>query len=220
MSQPYRIAEWFDSLQGEGPSAGTPATFVRLQGCTVGCAWCDTKYSWDPQGGREVDSTEWRDLLARGHAPLLVVTGGEPLEHAGIGELLDAAVERCSRVEVETSGIGAPPRSHPRLHYNVSPKLRSATPRWEETWSHVGAWIAESRATFKLVIASQADYDQARTLLEQHGVPRERVMLMPEGMTEATLKERSVWLAELCKRDGYRLSPRLHIWLWGARRGT
>jgi organic radical activating enzyme len=198
-----------------------PACFLRLQGCDVGCQWCDTKYSWDAQGGRAVDLDQaWRELSALGNAPLLVVTGGEPLEHEGIGELLDAAVERWPRVEVETSGIGGPPRSHPRLHYNVSPKLRSATSRWEETWRHVGEWITEARATFKLVIATPADYEDARSLLGHHRVPIERVMLMPEGMTEKILQERSVWLAELCKRDGYRLSPRLHVWLWGARRGT
>ena len=221
MPKPYRITELFLSLQGEGPSAGTPACFLRLQGCDVGCHWCDTKYSWDPQHGREIDAEEvWSELGALGPAPMLVVTGGEPLQHEGIGELLDRAVERWPRVEVETSGLGRPPRSHARLHYNVSPKLRSATPRWEETWEHTQSWIAEPRATFKLVVSSPADYDDARALIGRHRIPGERVMLMPEGMTEAALRERSEWLADRCKRDGYRLSPRLHVWLWGARRGT
>ena len=221
MPKPYRIAELFLSLQGEGPSAGTPACFLRLQGCDVGCHWCDTKYSWDPQHGREIDAEEvWSELGALGPAPMLVVTGGEPLQHEGIGELLDRAVERWPRVEVETSGLGRPPRSHARLHYNVSPKLRSATPRWEETWEHTQSWIAEPRATFKLVVSSPADYDDARALIGRHRIPGERVMLMPEGVTEAALRERSEWLADRCKRDGYRLSPRLHVWLWGARRGT
>ncbi len=220
MSTSYRITELFRSLQGEGPSAGTPACFVRLQGCGVGCHWCDTKYSWDAGGGRALSGEAlWSEVDTLGAAPLLVVTGGEPLEQAGIGELLDEAVRRWPRVEVETSGVGRPPRSHPRLHYNVSPKLPSATPRWEATWSHIDAWVAEPRATFKLVVADEDDWDQARRLMAGRGLPRERVMIMPEGMTEPELRERSAWLADRCQDEGLRLSPRLHVWLWGARRG-
>ena len=142
------------------------------------------------------------------------------MQHSGIEALLDVAVERWPRVEVETSGVGEPPRSHPRLHYNVSPKLPSATTRWEESWQHVAAWIAEPRATFKLVVADEEDYEQARALIVRHALPRDRVMLMPEGMTDSVLRQRSSWLADRCKEEGLRLSPRLHVWLWGARRGT
>src|SRR5690348_12062123 len=74
-----RVAEVFRSLQGEGPSAGTPAHFLRLQGCDVGCHWCDTKYSWDATGGHDSPVADaFTELRALGEAPLLVVTGGEP----------------------------------------------------------------------------------------------------------------------------------------------
>ena len=220
MLEALRISELFLSLQGEGPSAGTPACFVRLQGCDVGCVWCDTKYSWDSAGGSAMALDDlWSAVEKLGRAPLLVVTGGEPLEQPGLAALLDAAVERWPRVEVETSGIAAPPRSHEHLHYNVSPKLPSATPRWRDTWAHAPAWKAEPRATFKLVVGTSTDWDDACRLIGEHDLPRERVMVMPEGMTDAVLKERAAWLAERCAERGLRLSPRLHVWLWGARRG-
>ena len=220
MVEAFRISEIFLSLQGEGPSAGTPACFVRLQGCAVGCVWCDTKYSWEAEGGSAMALDDlWTAVAKLGRAPLLVVTGGEPLEQPGLGALLDAAIVRWPRVEVETSGLAAPPRSHERLHYNVSPKLPSATSRWRATWAHVPAWTAEPRATFKLVVGTPDDFDDACRLIEEHELPRERVMLMPEGMTDAVLKERAGWLAERCAERGLRLSPRLHVWLWGARRG-
>ena len=216
-----RVSEVFFSLQGEGPSTGTPAHFVRLQGCDVGCVWCDSKYTWESAGGRErTPDAIVREARALGKADLVVITGGEPLQHPGIGALLDAALAGWNRVEVETSGVLPPPMAHTALFYNVSPKLPSATPRWAETWAHAGRWVAEPRAVFKIVVGDPPDLDDALRLIGEHALPRARVMLMPEGMTEARLRERAVALAEVCKREGLRLSPRLHVWLWGAKRGV
>jgi len=215
-----RIAELFRSLQGEGPSAGTPAHFLRLQGCDVGCHWCDTKYSWDAALGREITvSGAFTELRSLGEAPLLVVTGGEPLEHPGVGRLLAAAVGQWPRVEVETSGIQPPPLAHERLHYMWSPKLPSATPRWLETWAHAERFVGDPRTTVKIVVGVN-DHDDALRLIREHRLPKPRVMLMPEGLTDAAVRAGVGPLAELCQREGLRLSPRLHVWLWGAERGV
>jgi 7-carboxy-7-deazaguanine synthase len=80
--------------------------------------------------------------------------------------------------------------------------------------------VAEPRATFKLVVGEPADWEDALRLVAEHGLPRARVMAMPEGMTDEALKSRAAWLAERCQAEGLRLSPRLHVWLWGARRGV
>lgn len=221
VSTDVRISEVFRSLQGEGPSAGCPAHFVRLQGCTVGCRWCDTRYAWDAAGGRALASEAlWSEALALGAAPLLVITGGEPLEHPALGALLDEALARWERVEVETSGVAPPPRSHARLAWNVSPKLPSVTPRWADTWAHADAWVAEPRATFKLVVGDDPDLADVVALAARHALPRERVMLMPEGMSDEALRARAARLAPVCLERGWRLSPRLHVWMWGAKRGV
>lgn len=213
-----RVSETFRSLQGEGPSAGAPATFVRLQGCSVGCRWCDSRYTWDPGLGREgVLAGLLAELTGLGSCDLLVITGGEPLQVQGFEEFTAAACGCWGRVEVETSGVSRPPLSLPNLFWNWSPKLPSATPNWEATWAHAAAWMAEPRTVAKIVVGPDdaADAERlARTL------PRDRVWLMPEAMTAEVLRERSVALAEICKREGWRLSPRLHVWLWGARRGV
>jgi 7-carboxy-7-deazaguanine synthase len=217
----YRISELFLSIQGEGPSAGTPAHFVRLQGCSVGCAWCDTKYSWDAGVGHAMAAERiWAEALALGTAPLVVVTGGEPLEHEALAPLLEQALARWARVEVETSGIAPPPLSHPRLFYNVSPKLPSATARWADTWRAAPAWTAEPNATFKIVVGGPPDPEDAMRLIEEHGLPAGRIMLMPEGLTDERVRANATVLAELCRRTGLRMSPRLHLWLWGAKRGV
>src|SRR6185503_828221 len=97
-----------------------------------------------------------------------------------------------------------PPFSDPRLAWNVSPKLPGATPRWGDTWQHVAAWIAEPRATFKIVVGDPPDPEDASDLIGRHALPRERVMLMPEGLTDAALQARAQALAEHCKRLGVR----------------
>ena len=215
-----RVAELFRSLQGEGPSAGTPAHFLRLQGCDVGCSWCDTKYSWDAAQGRACTIAEaFSELRALGDAPLLVVTGGEPLAHPGVDRLLTAAVGRWPRVEVETSGSEPPPLAHERLFYVWSPKLPRVTARWAETWAHVARFMGDPRTTVKIVVA-EGDDDAALQQIREHALPRERVMLMPEGLTDAAVRARALALSEVCRREGIRLSPRLHVWLWGAKRGV
>ena len=215
-----RVAEAFRSLQGEGPSAGTPAHFLRLQGCDVGCHWCDTKYSWDAAGGLERTVAEaFAVLRSLGEAPLLVVTGGEPLSHPGVDRLLAAAVGQWPRIEVETSGVAPPPLAHERLHYIWSPKLPGVTPRWAETWAHAERFMSDPRTTVKLVVGAN-DHDDALRLVREHRLPRERVMLMPEGLTDVAVREGARTLAPLCQREGLRLSPRLHVWLWGAKRGV
>jgi organic radical activating enzyme len=185
-----RVSECFLSVQGEGPSAGTPAHFVRLQGCDIGCHWCDSKYTWGTSGGRESLIDDVLDeARALGEAPLLVVTGGEPLQHEGVYGLLDRALGQWPRVEVETSGVAPPRMSHERLFWNVSPKLASVTRRADETWAHAKAWAREPHATFKLVIGSVADRDDALQRIAQHGIPSARVMLMPEGLTDDAVRE-------------------------------
>ncbi len=216
-----RVSELFHSLQGEGPSLGVPAHFLRLQGCEVGCHWCDTKYTWDAAGGSELAlEAAFTQLLELGDAPLLVVTGGEPLAHPGIREVLEAAVERWERVEVETSGLHAPPLAHPRLFYNWSPKLPSVTAAWALTWRHCERFIEDARTTIKLVVGGVSDETEALRLIKERQLPRASVTLMPEGLTDAQLRENAARIAEVCKREGFRFSPRLHVWLWGAKRGV
>src|SRR5688572_26753821 len=120
-----RIAEIFFSIQGEGPTAGLPAVFIRLQGCSVGCRWCDTKYSWDPAGGHPVMLEALVEEAAAFPCGRAVVTGGEPLESSLFAPLVDGLKGRGFTVEVETSGVRPPPPG-PVDQWNVSLKLANS----------------------------------------------------------------------------------------------
>ena len=137
----YPINEMFQTLQGEGYFTGVPAIFIRLQGCPVGCAWCDTKHTWDKLADREVslfsilaktkESDKWgagsaEDLLAiigrQGWtARHVVITGGEPCIHdlMPLTELLEKNGYSC---QIETSGTHEVRCSH-STWVTVSPKV-------------------------------------------------------------------------------------------------
>lgn len=215
-----RIAECFFSIQGEGVTAGTPAVFVRLQGCSVGCAWCDTKYSWDPAAGREVALDDLVEETAGFPCRRAVITGGEPLESPLFVPLVRALKARGFTLEVETSGT-LPPAAVPVDQWNVSVKLAGSgvpeakriNPRAIRAFLRLGAW-------WKFVVVDRADVAEVLRLAERFAISRERILLMPEGIRPEEILERSPWVWEECARYGFRFSPRLHILLWSAKRGV
>jgi 7-carboxy-7-deazaguanine synthase len=215
-----RVSEVFTSIQGEGPSLGTPSVFVRLQGCAVGCAWCDTKYSWSAAGGRERGLDALLAEVKAGDAENVVVTGGEPLEHPAFAPLIAGLKALGRRIEVETAGTELPPPVSVD-QWNVSLKLshsgvleaRRLRSGAIERFRDLGAW-------FKFVVAEERDLDEVRSIQARHGLPSARIVLMPLGMRREEQEARMPAVVEWCRRHGYRFSPRLHILLWGPRRGV
>jgi organic radical activating enzyme len=97
------VMEHFYTLQGEGAYSGTAAYFVRLGGCDVGCHWCDVKESWPKEAHPTFSIEEITNWFANSEAPIVVVTGGEPLMH-DLTTLTEAIHAAGKRAHVETSG--------------------------------------------------------------------------------------------------------------------
>lgn len=219
------VSEIFDSIQGEGPSMGRPSTFLRLGLCNLRCAWCDTPYTWkwDEFSMREELRQLGIDEVASrvGHCSNLVITGGEPLLQR---EALTALLQRVeARVEVETAGTLGPGALADRVaQWNVSPKLSSSANPLEKRFvpDALDELMALEGAVLKLVIGSDADLEEAHSLVAKLNVKPSRVWLMPEGTDAETLREGALKLVPVCTERGYNLSTRLHVLLWGDRRGV
>lgn len=95
--------EMFYSLQGEGHFAGTPAIFVRLGGCDVGCSWCDVKDSWDADAHPKKSVQEIADFCDEHPSDFVIVTGGEPAMY-DLTDLCNELRARGKRIHIETSG--------------------------------------------------------------------------------------------------------------------
>jgi 7-carboxy-7-deazaguanine synthase len=222
-----KIAELFYSLQGEGSLVGVPSVFIRTSGCNLRCSWCDTPYtSWQPEG---VDLT-LRQILdeVRAHpARHVVVTGGEPMIAPEILPLTEQLRDLGLHITIETAGTVFHPVACDLM--SISPKLSNSTPEGRHAAQHERlriqpAVLAELMERYdyqlKFVVEKSADVVEARELADSLGADRERIILMPEGTDPAGLRERALWLAEICKEEGFRFSPRLHVDLYGNRRGV
>jgi len=222
-----RIAEIFYSIQGEGSMVGVPSVFVRTSGCNLRCSWCDTPYtSWEPQG-EELALDQILEEVAKYAAHHAVVTGGEPLIAPEIIPLTERLRQRGWHITIETAGTVFTAVACDLM--SISPKLANSTPdgRWASQHDRLRIQpevlrklMAAYAYQLKFVVSEPADLDEIQGLLERVAADRSRVILMAEGTDPATLRERGLWLAEICKQEGFRFSPRLHVDLWGNRRGT
>jgi 7-carboxy-7-deazaguanine synthase len=228
-----RIAEIFHSIQGEGKLAGVPSVFVRASGCNLRCTWCDTPYaSWNPEGENIAVGEIVRRVRDFG-AKHTVVTGGEPMIMTDIVELCSALREADQHITIETAATVFKPVSLDLA--SLSPKLSNSTPTQRE-----GGKFAEmherQRLNFeviqqfidaapdfqlKFVVASEFDLAEIDQILNQiRGWSPADVLLMPEGIDAQALASRAAWIADICKRTGFRFCPRLHVELYGNTRGT
>lgn len=156
-----------------------------------------------------------------------VVTGGEPMIAPHVGELTERLRSAGMHITIETAGTVWTDVACDLL--SISPKLRNSTPEGPFAAQHERLRIQPAALTrliashphqLKFVVAEPSDIGEIRALVEELRVSRQHVILMPEGIDAEVLRERSKWVSELCKAEGYRFSPRLHVELYGNRRGV
>lgn len=229
MAATYQISELFTSIQGEGEVIGIPSHFIRLYRCDLTCSWCDSKYTWLRQDqaveGKDYTSMDVQAILEwlckEPKAPLVTITGGEPLLQP-ILPVVAALDARGYQVVVESNGLHTPEQALLDIvrHWAVSPKLKNAG--MEVQWGSLD-WLGKTRNYYlKFVVCEPViDLPELREFVESRGIPGAKVILQPNGLApdyEAVLRH----LAEYVGAHGfpYRVLPQLHRLLWGLERGV
>jgi 7-carboxy-7-deazaguanine synthase len=228
-----RIAELYQSRQGEGLLTGTESIFIRTSGCNLRCWFCDTPYtSWAPEGV-EMNVAEVLDRAGEWSTTRhVVITGGEPMLNADLVPLTQRLRELDKHITIETAGTLHLPVQCDLM--SISPKRANSTPtaerdaRWHvrhERDRHqpavVKKLIADYAYQFKFVIDTPADCEDVEAYLTEFpDIDRSRVLLMPQGTTLDELAERSAWLEAHCANHALRYCPRKHIEWYGFTRGT
>jgi organic radical activating enzyme len=128
------------------------------------------------------------------------------------------------RFETETNGTLIPTKDFDATidQYNVSPKLANSNNvrKLREKPAAFHFFAQSAKANFKFVLSAQSDLDEVLDLQKKYNIVAEKIWLMPEGTAAAALAERREWLVEVCKTYGFRYSDRLHVQIWGSKKGV
>lgn len=216
------------TFQGEGPSIGRPCMFLRLAGCSVQCTWCDTKYSWDPQdpgfNARLMNpgeiTTAFRNLTPN-QPDMLVISGGEPMQQATALEEILPCLEDLfpHRIEIETSGVIPPLPNTWNVFYNVSPKLKHAGTKRPYDLVTLKKYVNRG-AKFKFVVGNVGNLDEVDAIVYGCQISPQDVYIMPLGVGRHELIERTQKVVDAVVSRRYNLTTRLHILVWGNKRGV
>lgn len=212
-----RVNEIYESIQGEGTFTGTPSVFLRLQGCDVGCMWCDTKHTWhvgpekrrvgladlldpgkDPRSWSEATEEQVKAVVESLRPNHVVLTGGEPCAQ-GIGRLVYLLLQ-CSTVQIETSGV-YPVEVPSGAWVTVSPKIAQAGGL---SVRHDAMQRADE---IKIPVVDETDISRALQLMEYAGVSEATpVWLQPVSASD----EATALCIDECLNRNWRLSIQVH----------
>ena len=248
ISRQGRSGEIFYSIQGEGKSLGKPSVFIRLALCNLYCFWCDTDYTWNWQntsfphvndkmpGYKKFNKNEQIIDLADSEivqkvlsfdCSNVVVSGGEPLvQHKALVSLfseLHKAIGELS-IEIETNGTIVPTRQLDELthQYNVSIKLSNSRVKKVDRLvdDAIRFFSLSPKATFKFVVDDAQDLLEILELKNDYEISPSNIFLMPQGTNQETLREKRQWIVEECLKYKFNFTDRMHIHLFGNRRGV
>lgn len=235
--------DWvFYTIQGEGKYVGQPAVFVRLSGCNLRCEWsngdgtttlCDTPYSSHKPEKNIHTIKETLDAILVHKCKNVVITGGEPMMQKNVDLLVRELVKKGIEVTIETNGTIYRDMKVP-VYWSISPKLATSCPHTSKNFEMhhkkrlniiTMASMLKQKHQLKFVVNREEDISEIKMMLQMlkdyTGKSYDKsVYLMPQGITREQFDSKLPWIVEQAKFNGWNVSDRLHIRIWGSKRGV
>ncbi|HOK50445.1 MAG TPA: 7-carboxy-7-deazaguanine synthase QueE [Bacteroidales bacterium] len=228
----YYVSEIFRSIQGEGNYAGVNSLFIRFQFCQLTCNWCDSKYTWYEKSGhfRQYEREALLQIIHQSPCHHIIFTGGEPTLYR-----LDLLYLPGKKFHVETNGNIIPTSpldirladgTHivrkamdekiiERYNWVISPKLKNAYQEIDR--DALCFWSSRPYAIFKFIIRSADDLEEIAFWQSECKLNPNKIYVGLEGISLHSQLQPD--LVDKIIESGYHFSPRLHILLWGNKRG-
>src|ERR1051326_3558349 len=195
-----RVTEIFRSIQGESTHAGRPCTFVRLTGCPMRCAWCDSEYTFT--GGEHISTDDVMQQVRRMGCKLVEVTGGEPLSQ-----------KQAFEVIVETGNYVSTEGLDPRAKVILDIKCPASGEEPRNDWSNIERLRCDLDEV-KFVVADEADWLYAKQVIEKHELEsRAYAILISPVWGKIDLQQLANWIAG--SGLNVRMQLQLHKYIWG-----
>ena len=224
-----KISEIFESIQGEGVNARKESIFIRTALCNLKCSWCDTKYTWDWKNFdydtevHELSIDEILQKLENFTANNIVITGGEPLMQQEELISLILSFPKKFFIEIETNGTILPLDELVSLidQWNVSPKTSNSNNLLEqcEIVNCYNFFKNNPKTFFKFVVDTKSDILEIIQLVKKYNIDKSKIILMPQATTKDDLVSKESLIQDLCEKNGFRYTTRLHVLKWGNARG-
>jgi 7-carboxy-7-deazaguanine synthase len=203
------VNEIFTSIQGETTRAGEPCTFVRLTGCNLRCAYCDTAYAFHEGAERPIEEVVAE--VARRGVRFVTITGGEPLAQEGFYDLCRRLLDAGHEVQIETGGSLPTDRIDPRARVILDVKTPGSRMENAAQWENLRR--VRKGDEVKFVLVDRADYEFARDVIRSGRVPAGPPILLSPAHGSLDPKDLARWILD--DRLPARLQIQVHKYIWG-----
>lgn len=211
----YPISEIFYSIQGEWRNTWKPSVFVRFWGCNAHCTYCDSKYSWQTTEDRKfMTIKEIIEQVRLFNCWHIIFTWWEPTLYLDCIKEIQFELPGHT-YEIETNGSNIIPEDIKFEQINISPKLKNS-------WNNYTFKVFESKNwedfDFKFVVWNNIDIQEIEDFIQKNEIWFTKIWIMPEWITRES--QIRIDLAEYCKNKWYNLSLRMHLILFGNKKGV